>query len=236
MTNAETRMTNQTTMTNDQPPAGQAPGRRRVPSALPFRHSLVIRISVLVILAAQAAGCGNLFHTTPSKPQLYRIQGRVLDGLTRQGLGKARVLLKATISTQLNTQALAAAGSPDAQGGGVVQLSNYAVTDENGAYTMELSEGFEIVRAAARIRLEAALPGYAAAGIDLPPPTKDEPVHKVPDLFLARGSLAPASTLPRGVIVPGVPSAPNTGAPVRVVPPPIGPRPKKPQPSAIPWK
>jgi hypothetical protein len=182
-------------------------------------------------------GCGNLFHTTPAKPQLYRVQGRVVDGLTRQGLGKARVLLRATILTQLNAQALAAAGSPDAQGSGTVQLSNYGITAEDGSYTVELSEGFEVVRNASRIRLEASLPGYAPAGIDLPPPMKDDPVYKAPDLFLARGSLAPASTLPRGVIVPGMPSTPNAGVPpVRVTPPPIGPRPKKPQPNPIPWK
>lgn len=188
------------------------------------------------VLAFLSCGCGNLFHTTPAKPQLYRVQGRVVDGLTRQGLGKARVLLRATIPMQLNAQALAAAGSPDAQGGGAVQLSNYGVTDEDGSYTVELSEGFGVVRNASRIRLEASLPGYAAAGIDMPVPTKDDPVHKAPDLFLARGSLAPASTLPRGVIVPGMPSTPNAGAPVRVTPPPIGPRPKKPQPNPIPWK
>ena len=69
-------------------------------------------ILTATLLAAQAAGCGNLFHTTPSKPQLYRVEGRVLDSVTRQGLARARVLLRATIPTQMNSQALTAAGSP----------------------------------------------------------------------------------------------------------------------------
>jgi hypothetical protein len=193
-------------------------------------------ILTATLLAAQAAGCGDLFRTTPSKPQLYRVQGRVLDGLTRQGLGKVRVLLRATIPTQMNTRSLADAGSPDARGGGVVQLSNYGVTAEDGAYTVELSEGFGVVRSATRIRLEVSLPGYSAAGIDMPPPMKDDPVYKAPDLFLAPGALAPASALPRGVYVPGLPTTPNPGAPPRVTPPPIGPQPKKPQPNPILWK
>jgi len=181
-------------------------------------------------------GCGNLFRTTPNKPQLYRVEGRVLDGLTHQGLGKVRVLLKATIPTQLNTQALAAAGSPDAQGSGAVQLVNYAMTAEDGSYTVELSEGFRIVRSAARIRVEASLPGYSPGGIDIPTPTRDEPVHKAPDLLLMEGAPAPPSTLPRGVFLPGIPSQPNPGAPVRTTPPSAGPQPKGPQPGPIPWK
>ena len=179
-------------------------------------------ILTATLLAAQAPGCGSLFHKTPAKPQLYRVEGRVLDGLTRQGLGKVRILLRAIIPTQLQTQALAAAGSPDARGSGAVQLSSYAVTAEDGSYTVELSEGFQIVRSATRIRLEASLPGYSAAGIDLPAPTAPEPVYKAPDLFLAHGTLAPPSTLPRGVTVPGMPSAPG------------GPRPRTPNP--IQWK
>jgi len=173
-------------------------------------------------VSSTLVGCGSLFHTTPAKPQLYCIEGRVLDGLTRQGIGKARILLREIIPMQLQTQALAAAGSPDARGSGAVQLSSYAVTAEDGSYTVELSEGFQIVRSATRIRLEASLPGYSAAGIDLPAPTAPEPVYKAPDLFLAHGTLAPPSTLPRGVTVPGLPSAPG------------GPRPRTPNP--IQWK
>jgi hypothetical protein len=187
-------------------------------------------------VSSALAGCGSLFRTTPAKPQLYRVQGRVVDGLTRQGLDKARVLLRATIPTQLQAQALAAAGSPDAQGFGAFQLSNYAVTAEDGSYAVELSEGFQIVRCATRIRVEASLPGYSAGGVEMPVPTRDEPVYKAPDLFLTPGSLAPATVLPRGVTVPGVPTQPNPGAPVRVTPLPIGPQPKKPQPNPIPWK
>jgi hypothetical protein len=184
-------------------------------------------ILTATLLAAQAAGCGNLFHTTPSKPQLYRVEGRVLDSVTRQGLARARVLLRATVPTQMNSQALTAAGSPDARGGGVVQLSNYGMTDANGAYAVELSEGFGIVQHASRIRVEASLAGYVAGGIDLPIPIRDQPLYKAPDLFMAEGWLSPPSTLPRGVFVPGLPSAPGTGAPG-------GPRPKRPNP--IPWK
>ena len=150
-----------------------------------------------------------------------------MDGLTRQGLAKVRVLLKATVPTQFNAQALSAAGSTDARGAGKVQLSSYAVAEEDGSYTVSLSEGFEIVRNATQIRLEASLPGYAAAAIDMPLATKDEPFYKAPDIFMAEGWLSPPSTLPRGVFVPGLPSAPGTGAPG-------GPRPKRPNP--IPWK
>ena len=165
--------------------------------------------AVTLLVAVALSGCGNLFHTTPSKPQLYRVEGRVLDGLTRQGLGKVRILLKATIPTQLNTQALAAAGSPDAQGSGAVQLANYAMTAEDGSYTVELSEGFQVVRSAARIRVEASLPGYSPGAIDLPVPSRDEPVHEAPDLLLMEGAPAPPSTLPRGVFLPGIPSQPG---------------------------
>jgi len=205
--------------------------------ALGIQH-LTFNISHLTfcVLAFLSCGCGDLFRSTPSKPQLYRVEGRVLDGVTRQGLAKVRVLLKATIPTQFNAQALSAAGSTDARGAGKVQLSSYAVAEEDGSYTVSLSEGFEIVRNATQIRLEASLPGYAAAAIDMPLATKDEPFYKAPDIFMVSGSPGPPSTLPRGVTVPGMPSQPNPGLGPRFPPPRFGPPPKKPSPSTSPWK
>ena len=200
--------------------------------ALGIQH-LTFNISHLTffVLAFLSCGCGSLFQTTPAKPRLYCVEGRVLDGVTRQGLGKTRVLLRATVPTQMNTRSLVAAGSPDAKGSGAVQLASYAVTDDDGAYTVELSEGFEVLQSATRIRLEASLPGYSAAGIDMPIPVRNQPTYKAPDLFLARGSPGPASTLPRGVTVPGAPSAPGMGPGFH-----FGPQPRRPPPNAIPWK
>jgi len=192
MTNDEGRMTNPGTMTNDESP--EAPdglnGFRRllVHSSLVFRHSLVIRISSFVIPAILIllAGCGPLFQR---KPLLYRVQGRVFDAKTKQGLANARVLLRAAMPGPAGTQFLSA----------------YGIAGPTGAYDVELSEGFEVLRQATHIRIEASLRGYLAAGYDLPPPAKKEDVCRVPDIFLAPGSPYP-SGIPRELNVPTRPS------------------------------
>jgi hypothetical protein len=171
-------------------------------------------------------GCGPLIRPAPEKPDLYRVTGRVVDAQTRQGLANVRVLLRVTILTDLGPRALA----------------SYGYTGANGSYSMEVSEGFEVVRHAVQIRLEASGRGYKPAAVDLPPPAKPEKVYPAPDILLAPGDLPRATTLPPGVTIPGYTTAPGATTPPgppagpRILPPRVSPQPKKPQPNPIPWK
>jgi hypothetical protein len=181
---------------------------------------------LIFIISVFLAGCGPLFSRTPQKPQLFCVTGRVADARTRQGLANVRVLLRVTVLTDLGLRTLAA----------------YGYTGPAGTYSVEVSEGFEVVREAVQIHLEASTRGYTAAGIDLAPPAKPEKAYPAPDILLAPGDLAPSRTLPPGVAIPGFTTAPGgTTAPgppagPRVLPPRIGPQPKKPPEPAIPWK
>jgi hypothetical protein len=205
------------------------PGPRRPP---PFNiYHLAFIISVLL-----CPGCGLNLKPPPPKPQLYRVQGRVLDATTRQGLASARVLLRAAIPTELDTRALAAVAGPAPQGRGAVQLTAYAYTSASGEYRVELSEGFEILRSAARIRIEVSKGGYLVAGMDLPPPGRPEKVYGVPDILMAPGDPAPASSLPPGVILPGMAPAASGPPEPRVLPPTVGASRLKPKENPIPWK
>ncbi|MBM4017358.1 MAG: hypothetical protein FJ288_03375 [Planctomycetes bacterium] len=159
-----------------------------------------------------------MFTRTPPKPDLYRVTGRVIDAPTKQGLGGVRLLLRAAIPTDLGPRTLAAHG----------------YTSATGTYSVELSEGFDVLRTAMGIRLEASKRGYLPVMVDLPPPAPGQKAYPVPDIVLAPGDLPPATVAPPGVPVPGLAPAPGTGP--RVIVPRIGPQPKRPTPSAIPWK
>ena len=157
----------------------------------------------MIVLAALAAmaGCGRQ-GAQSKKPQLYAVRGRVIDGATGQGLAYARVLLRASLDTSLGPRTLAA----------------YGVTTADGAYSVELSETFDVVRYATRIRLDATKRGYVPAEIAIPPPDAGRPFHAVPDLVLA-----------------------PSGEPVADVPPPApGAMPgvwrRAPRDSPLPWK
>ena len=146
---------------------------------------------------------GGCLRPPPSKPQTYFVKGRVVDAATGQGLPYARVLLRAAIPTDRGPQI----------------LSSYSFTGAQGAYEAELSEGFDVVRAATHIRVDAARDGYSPGGVDLPAPTQKESVYMAPDIVLApRGDAAlPPAATPQ---VPGVPTFPQGPA----------------RPNPLPWK
>jgi len=168
-------------------------------------------------------GCGPLRWPAPRKPDLYRVAGRVVDAQTRQGLANVRVLLRATILTDFGPRPLA----------------SYGYTGANGSYSVEVSEGFAVVHHAVQIRLEASGRGYKPAAVDLPPPARPQKVYPAPDILLVPGDLPRATTLPPGVTIPGYPTAPGATPPPgppagpRILPPRVGPQPKKPQPNPI---
>ena len=146
-----------------------------------FRLPGALRIGAILTLAV-AAGCG-----TPAsrKPALYQVRGRVVDAETKQGVSGARVLLRATLHTGIGTQI----------------LSSYGVAGTDGKYSVELSEPFETVRHAAKIRIDVSKRGYAPGWAELPPPARKERFLQVPDIVLGRaGGPAPPTPPPAGVL------------------------------------
>ena len=141
-----------------------------------------LRIGAILTLAV-AAGCG-----TPAsrKPALYQVRGRVVDAETKQGVSGARVLLRATLHTGIGTQI----------------LSSYGVAGTDGKYSVELSEPFETVRHAAKIRIDVSKRGYAPGWAELPPPARKERFLQVPDIVLGRagGPAPPEVPSPAGVL------------------------------------
>ncbi|MBE3068996.1 MAG: hypothetical protein IMZ66_02040 [Planctomycetes bacterium] len=125
---------------------------------------------IAVAALAALAGCVRpVVH--PRKPQLYAVRGRVVDGATGQGLAYVRVLLRASLDTSVGPRTLAA----------------YGVTTADGAYSVELSETFDVVRYATQIRLDATKRGYVPGWIEIPPPDAGRPVHAAADLVLVPG-------------------------------------------------
>ena len=157
-----------------------------VVSSLLFRSSFVILISSFVI--SLCVGCGPVHRSPPPKPVLYRIQGQVIDARTGHAVAGARILLRAAIPVETGTQTISSV------------LTSYGITGADGRYDVELSEGFDVVRAATRIRLEAQAEGYLAETRDLPVPAVKEKVYRVTDLSLIPGRPPPAKN-PR---IPGV--------------------------------
>jgi hypothetical protein len=148
-----------------------------------FRHSLGIppataksktkpgRASSFVILltALLAAGCFS------PRPDFYVLRGRVLDAETGRGLGDARLRLRAAIATDLGPKVFSA----------------YGITAPDGTYELELSEGYDALRLAGRIRLDAGKSGYATGGAEVPPPARKQKVYAAPDVVLQRAELEP---------------------------------------------
>ena len=164
--------------------------RFAAPSVRRAARSVALALA-LCLVAAAPGGCGP---KVPAKPLLYQVRGRAVDTHTGQGLASARVLLRAAVVTP----------------GGTQVLSAYAVAGADGKYTAELSEGFDIIRHAAQIRIDISKHGYATAGLDLPPPDRRRDVYPVPNILLVRTSgPAPAPT-----------------GPIRTQPPPV----------VLPWK
>ena len=136
-----------------------------------FRHSFGIRISGFVILFATllAAGCFS------PRPDFYVLRGRVLDAGTGRGLGEARLRLRAAIATNLGPRVFSA----------------YGTTAPDGTYELELGEGYDALRLAGRIRLDAGKSGYATGGAEIPPPARKQNVYAAPDVVLQRAELKP---------------------------------------------
>jgi len=136
-----------------------------------YRHSLVIRASSFVILltALASAGCFS------PRPDFYRLRGRVLDAETGRGLGDARLRLRAAIATGLGPRVFSA----------------YGITAPDGSYELELGAGYDALRLAGRIRLDAGKAGYTTGGAEIPPPAAKQKVYTAPDIVLQRTELKP---------------------------------------------
>jgi len=125
-----------------------------------------LALSLPVLVLTVLAGCG------PTKPELFRVRGRIVDAETKQGLAGVRLLLRAAIPTDY----------------GSTTLKSYGVTAADGSYDVELSEGSAVLRYATDIRLEAAKQGYSAAGVGVPAPIRSMPFFKLGDIVLARAA------------------------------------------------
>ncbi len=117
-----------------------------------------------------ALGC-HLPSPRPRKPTLYEVRGRVIDADTQQGVAAARVRVRATLPF----------------GSGAQYLTAYAVTEMDGTYRVELSEGFAVMQQAAAIRIDASKEGYIPGGADLPPPAKPRDYYEAPAIVVKRG-------------------------------------------------
>jgi hypothetical protein len=209
-------MTNPTTNSPDETRAQAGMG-----SSLAFRPSLVIRISVLIIAVSMMAttGCGSMFQDK-SKPTLYRVTGRVLDPFSKKPLVNVRLQLRAAIPIATDIGRLPARGGVQPRDPNQDYLSwvikrqpvdrvqprdsskTYLVangfTRANGTYDLELSEGFEVLRSATDIRIEAFLGGYEIGTMDMPVPNKPQKSYAAPDLYLSpRLPAAPPTNIPR---------------------------------------
>ena len=154
------------------------------------------------------AGCGLFVKSPPPKPQLYTVEGRILDAQTGKPMANARVMVRATIPAQVNTTGLPPISGHMPSLGGQMLMTGYGITGPDGTYQVELSEGFQIARLASEIRVEASAPGYLAAGTDMPIPKTDEPAYKAPDILLIRASRLMPTPLP-GI----TPTAPEKAIP-----------------------
>jgi len=159
-------MTNEARMTNDETVCARA--------LQPFNiYHLTFIISVLLGMA----GCGRV---VPRKPLLYCVQGRVIDAETKQGLPRARVLVRAAIPTAM----------------GLRILSAYGLADAGGRYEVELSEGVEVLREATYIRVDASADGYLASWAEVPVPMEEQAAYRAADIVLRKGEPPPAPQPP----------------------------------------
>jgi hypothetical protein len=132
------------------------------------------------------AGCGLFGKPAPRKPNLYTVEGTVLDAMTQKSIHSARVMVRATIPSVTNTTGLPPIRGKMPSLGGQMLMTGYGVTDTNGKYRIELSEGYQIVRTATRIRIEASAAGYTAGSTELPAPQTEKSSYEAPDIILVR--------------------------------------------------
>jgi hypothetical protein len=134
-----------------------------------------LAVLVGVIGGAMATGCG------PSKPALYSLRGSVVDAGTKQGVSQVNLVLRALVVREGGAVATRA----------TTTLVAYGMTDTDGKYEIELAEGFDVLRQARQIRLEASKNGYSLAAMDIPPPNRKEDFYKLPDVLMVRNNAVP---------------------------------------------
>jgi len=144
-------------------------GRRRWP-----RAAAIGLLGILVL-----GGCVK--PATP-RPELYAVRGRVIDAATMRGLGQARLVLRASLIVQAGPQRQRAV------------LTAFGITEADGTYVVELSAGYRVVSEADRIRLDVSKSGYSPVSLDIPPPTRQEKLQKMPDVMMARVPAVPWGT------------------------------------------
>jgi|WetSurMetagenome_2_1015567.scaffolds.fasta_scaffold669919_1 hypothetical protein len=148
---------------------------------------LTLRLAALAAaLAVATAGCGLFGLSAPRKPSLYTVEGRVFDAATHKPIQSARIMVRATIPAVTNATGMPPLSGKAASLGGQMIMSGYGLTDTDGRYSVELSEGYQIARTATQIRIEASAPGYLAGSTQLSAPTSAEPSYDAPDIILTR--------------------------------------------------
>jgi hypothetical protein len=172
-------------------------------SRIPIRSWL----SVLVIAAtavAGAVGCG----TSSSKGQLYCVTGKVVDAATRLPLANAQLRLMAAVNVDVDVSRLPRIGETAPTGSGVNNLTGVGRTAPDGTYELKLARGFDVMRRARRIHIEAGMPGYEVSGVDVPVPTVRKDEYEAPTIFLTR-------RMPTGsTFTPGPPGTPPSEKPI----------------------
>jgi len=118
-----------------------------------------------------AGGCGGATKTAkPKPPAPYRLSGRVIDAGTGKPIPQARLRFRAVLNTILGPRS--------------IQI--FDVADVDGTYRLDVPPGYDVMRAASQIRIDAAQVGYTVAGADIPPPTEKKDVYEVPDIAIAK--------------------------------------------------
>jgi len=166
----------------------QATAPERIPviaAASEGRRATTCAVLAFAFLALLAGGC-HLPPPRPRKPNLYEVHGRVIDAETNRGVAGARVRLRATFQGPV----------------GARHLTAYAVTGADGTYRAELSAGFDLVRHATEICLDASKRGHIPGGADLPPPAKERDFHEAPAIVIQRGRTLPPPRDLEGLGVP----------------------------------
>jgi hypothetical protein len=137
----------------------------------------------LVIASLLAAvGCG----TSSSKGQLYCVTGKVIDATTRLPLANAQLRLMAAVNVDVDVSRLPKIGETAPAGTGISNLSGVGRTAGDGTYELKLARGFDVMRRAKRIRIEAGMPGYEVSGVDVPVPTVRKDEYEAPTIYLTR--------------------------------------------------
>jgi len=141
-----------------------------------------------------ASGCGGPNQgAQPKPPEPYRLSGRVVDAATGRPIPQARLRFQAVLNTLLGPRS--------------IKMLDIAGID--GTYLLQIPAGYDMMRAANQIRIDAAQVGYTVAGVDLPAPSEKKKVYAVPDIALSKAKpKSPWSNPPPGPAKPDEKSTP----------------------------